>query len=110
MPIAPPDRLPSTTSTAANRGAPSNLATRAGSPAAAPSPFAQLLTAFGHEAERGEATIRGVLQGSLAAREYGPSALLALQAGIYRYGETVDLASKLVDKAGSDLRTVLQGQ
>jgi hypothetical protein len=109
MPIAPPDRLSSTTFTAGS-GAPSSPASRAGSPATAPSPFAQLLSTLGHEAERGEATIRSVLQGSLAAREYGPSALLALQAGIYRYGETVDLASKLVDKAGSDLRTVLQGQ
>jgi len=36
--------------------------------------------------------------------------LLALQAGIYRYGETIDLAAKLVDKAGTDVRTVLQGQ
>jgi hypothetical protein len=36
--------------------------------------------------------------------------LIALQAGIYRYGETVDLAAKLVDKAGTDVKTVLQGQ
>jgi hypothetical protein len=80
--------------------------------AAAPptaSPFAQLLRALGRESDRGEATVRGVLAGGTAAN-LGPSELLALQAGIYRYGETVDLAAKLIDKAGTDVRTVLQGQ
>jgi hypothetical protein len=83
------------------------------SPSAVPSPsarspFAELVRALGHEAERGEATVRRVL--SAGAGNLGPSDLLALQAGIYRYGETVDLAAKLVDKAGTDVRTVLQGQ
>jgi hypothetical protein len=78
------------------------------SPSAAPSPFADVVRALGHEAERGEATVRAVL--SAGAGNLGPSELLALQAGIYRYGETVDLAAKLVDKAGTDVRTVLQGQ
>jgi hypothetical protein len=73
-----------------------------------PSAFAQLVRALGHEADRGEATVRGVL--SAGGGSLGPSELLALQAGIYRYGETVDLAAKLVDKVGTDLRTVLQGQ
>ena len=52
--------------------------------------------------------MRGVLAAG-ARRDLGPSELLALQAGIYRYGETVDLAAKLVDKAGTNVRTVLQG-
>jgi len=76
---------------------------------AGPSAFAELVRALGHEADRGEATVRGVLSAG-ARGNLGPSELLALQAGIYRYGETVDLAAKLVDKAGTDLRTVLQGQ
>ncbi len=79
------------------------------SPPPTPSPFAELVRALGHEAERGEATVRRVLSTG-AGRDLGPSELLALQAGIYRYGETVDLAAKLVDKAGTDVRTVLQGQ
>jgi hypothetical protein len=53
--------------------------------------------------------VRNVLSAG-GARDLGPSELLALQAGIYRYGETVDLAAKLVDKVGTDIRTVLQGQ
>ena len=50
---------------------------------------------------------------SAAARRLAavdPTSLLALQAGIYRYGETMDLAARLVDKASSGVKTVVQGQ
>lgn len=77
--------------------------------AGAATPFAKLVHALGHEAERGEATVRGVLRGAAGGQELSSSDLLALQAGIYRYGETINLAAKLVDKASTDLRTVLQG-
>jgi len=77
--------------------------------AGAVTPFSKLVHALGHEAERGEATVRGVLRGAAGGQELSSSDLLALQAGIYRYGETIDLAAKLVDKATTDLRTVLQG-
>jgi hypothetical protein len=115
MPIVAPDRLPavglpSTPSTSASRIALPNLTKPEVRSEAAPSPFSQLVHALGREAERGEATVRGVLRGSAAGGSWEPAELLALQAGIYRYGETVDLAAKLVDKAGTDLRTVLQGQ
>ena len=40
----------------------------------------------------------------------GSADLLALQAGVYRYGEVVDLASRLVDRASSAVKTVIQGQ
>ena len=43
-------------------------------------------------------------------KDLGPGELLALQAGIYRYSETLDLATKLVDRAQSSVRTVLQTQ
>jgi hypothetical protein len=71
-------------------------------------PFTELVHALGHEAERGEATVRSVMRGAVG-RDLSSTDLLALQAGIYRYGETIDLAAKLVDKAGTDVRTVLQG-
>jgi hypothetical protein len=76
----------------------------------APSPFGQLVRGLARESDRGEATIRGVLDPGRAAVAHDPASLLALQAGIYRYGETVDLAAKLVDKASSSVKTVLQGQ
>ena len=73
-------------------------------------PFGQLVRGLAREADRGEATVRGVLGPTRPGVALDPASLLALQAGIYRYGETVDLAAKLVDKASSAVKTVLQGQ
>ena len=42
-------------------------------------------------------------------RNYDTGTLIALQVGIYRYTEAVDLASKIVDRATNAVRTVLQG-
>jgi hypothetical protein len=39
-----------------------------------------------------------------------PAYAVPLQAGVYRYSEAVDLAAKLVDRATSGLKTVVQGQ
>jgi hypothetical protein len=39
-----------------------------------------------------------------------PEALIALQAGIYRYSEAVDLVTKLVDRATQAVKTTLQNQ
>lgn len=73
-----------------------------------PSPFGKMLRALGREIDRGERTVKRVL--SPAGAEMSPGELLALQAGIYRYSEAVDLSAKLVDRATSGLKTVLQGQ
>jgi hypothetical protein len=42
-------------------------------------------------------------------RSYDTGTLIALQVGIYRYTEAVDLASKIVDRATNAVKTVLQG-
>jgi hypothetical protein len=68
--------------------------------------FRQALTALGQEIDRGEKLVRRAL--SPGAGRLGAGDLIALQAGIYRYSEAVDLAAKLVDRAGSALRTTLQ--
>jgi len=75
-----------------------------------PSPFAALVHGFAREADRGEATMRGVLGPARGSLPMDTRSLLALQAGIYRYGETMDLAARLVDKASSGVKTVVQGQ
>jgi hypothetical protein len=72
-----------------------------------PSPFSKLVRGLGTELDRGEATVRQALRGSSTS---DPAALLALQAGVYRYVEAVDLASKLVDRASSAVKTTLQSQ
>jgi hypothetical protein len=56
----------------------------------------------------GEKVVRGAIQG--AGKDLGPGELLALQAGVYRYSEAVDLSAKLIDRATSGVKTVLQGQ
>lgn len=77
-------------------------------PAEEPSAFGKMVRALGREVDRGESVVKKAL--APGASEMGPGELLALQAGIYRYSEAVDLSAKLVDRATSGLRTVLQGQ
>lgn len=68
--------------------------------------FKGVLSALGNEAKRGEALVdRAVHSGG---REISPGELIALQAGIYRWVEVVDLASKLVDRAAQAAKTVTQ--
>jgi hypothetical protein len=90
----------------------------------APSAFAMVLQGIGREMQHGESLVRSALgaarAGAAASRgaggsgttggSMGPGELIALQAGVYRYGEAVDLASRLVDRATSSVKTVLQGQ
>jgi hypothetical protein len=74
-----------------------------------PSPFSRLVRELGHEVQRGETIVRGAIAAA-GGGGLGPAELIALQAGVYRYTEAVDLASKLVDHATSALKTVVQGQ
>jgi hypothetical protein len=73
----------------------------------APSPFARIVRGLGREVDRGEVLMRRAMSGG---SEMGTPELLALQAGVYRYSEAVDLSAKLVDRASSGVKTVLQGQ
>lgn len=75
-----------------------------------PSPFAQVLRGLGREMDRGEALVKGAVRGAGQGQELGNGQLLALQAGVYRYSEAVDLSAKLVDRATNGVKTVLQGQ
>jgi hypothetical protein len=79
------------------------------SPAAAegPSPFARFLAQLGQSVDQGEGMMDGVVTGQAVGAD--PGTLIALQAGIYRYSEAVDLAGKLVDRGGNAIRTVLHG-
>lgn len=71
-----------------------------------PSPFARILRGLGREVDRGEHIVGRALHGG----DLGPGELLALQAGVYRYSEAVDLSAKLVDRASNGVKTVIQGQ
>jgi len=71
---------------------------------APPNTFLNAARALGREIDVGEAE---VARASLL-HNYDTATLIALQAGIYRYTEAVDLASKIVDRATSATSTVFQ--
>jgi hypothetical protein len=73
-----------------------------------PSAFSRVLKRLEGEIDRGEAVVDKASRGGSASAD--PAALLALQAGVYRYVEAVDLATKLIDRATNGVKTVLQGQ
>jgi hypothetical protein len=79
-------------------------------PASGTSPFARLLRGVGDEIDRGESLVQGAL--GLANGKTGSvgAELIALQVGVYRYGEALDLAARLVDRATGSVKSVLQGQ
>jgi hypothetical protein len=84
--------------------APPVLAPREG-----PSAFGKLLHGLGRELDRGEALAERAMGGG-AGGGMSPGALIALQAGIYRYSEAVDLVTKLVDRGTQAVKTTLQNQ
>ena len=76
-------------------------------PAPAGEPFSRVLGELGGRVDRGEGLMDGVASGRWSSSD--PGTLIALQAGIYRYSEAVDLVGKLVDRGGNAVRTVLHG-
>lgn len=92
--------------------APAAVAGTAGGSGPSPSPFARVLHGLGHEVQRGEALVKQVTGGAggtdTATLDAGQ--LIALQVGVYRYTEAIDLASRLIDHATTGVKTVLQGQ
>lgn len=67
--------------------------------------FAKALKGIGGAVDRGEALIAGAARGNLGGLD--SAQLIALQAGIYRYSEAVDLVAKLVDRASNAVKTVV---
>lgn len=84
-------------------------ATPAASPGAAKSgesDFKQVLERLAQHIDDGEQLVR---QATAPAGD-GADRLIALQAGIYRYTEVVDLTAKLVDRGTNSIKTTLQSQ
>lgn len=76
-----------------------------GSGGTAESAFTRAMRGLSREIDLGEVRVARASQ----LRSYDTATLIALQVGIYRYTEAVDLASKIVDRATNAVRTVLQG-
>lgn len=88
---------------------PSSRAPASPSPPQQPSAFGRLVRGLGAEVQRGETLVHHAIA-SASAGDLDPGQLIALQAGVYRYAEAVDLAARLVDHATTGLKTVIQGQ
>ncbi len=78
-------------------------AARFGAEAAGDAAFLKALKSVGRAVDGGEALIASASRGNLGGLD--SAQLIALQAGIYRYSEAVDLVAKLVDRASSAVKT-----
>jgi hypothetical protein len=87
---------------------PSPAHTAAPSDPEQPSAFGRLMRGLSAEVQRGEALVHHAIA-SASGGNLDPAQLIALQAGVYRYAEAVDLAARLVDHATTGLKTVIQG-
>jgi hypothetical protein len=67
--------------------------------------FSKALEGIGAAVDRGEALIARAAHGNLGGLDSGQ--LIALQAGIYRYSEAVDLVAKVVDRTSNAVKTVV---
>jgi hypothetical protein len=72
--------------------------------------FGAVLKALGDETARGERLVDRAVRAGGSGVELSSTDVLALQAGVYRYVEVVDLTSKLVDRAAQSVKQVTQGQ
>jgi hypothetical protein len=61
---------------------------------------------FAARVDGGERLVQGALHRDMGSLDAG--ALIAVQAGIYRYTEAIELAGKLVDRASGAVKQVLQ--
>ena len=68
--------------------------------------FERLVKGVSSALDRGEAFVQAADRAAYAPMDAGT--LIALQAGIYRYTEAVELTAKIVDRATNAVRTVLQ--
>ena len=73
---------------------------------AGPSPFERVARGLSAAIDGGNRLVSKASSGGYAQMD--AATLIALQAGIYRYSEAVDLCAKLVDRTASATRTVLE--
>ena len=77
---------------------------------APPSPAIEALGDAVRSIARGERFVDGAMRRAARGGDLEPGQLLALQAGVYRYTQELELAAKLVDKATGAVKQTLQSQ
>lgn len=58
----------------------------------------------------GQDKMAQIMKMALSARKMGPQQLLAMQAGVYRFSQELDLTSKVVEKATSGIKQTMNTQ
>jgi hypothetical protein len=71
--------------------------------------FAGVLRRMGRAVDGAESAMRAATGSWSGGERWSAGELLALQSAAYRYSEVVDVASHVVDRAASGVKTVLQG-
>ncbi len=78
-------------------------------PRAEPGPsFAQVLLGLGRAVDGGAAMLGSAAASLGGGGDLGPERLLALQLGVYRYSEAIDLTSHLVDRVTGAIKAIVQ--
>ena len=87
------------------------LAARSAAPPPSAVPAAEAaLRASVQSIVRGERLVSGVITAARHGASFSNDQLIAIQAGVYRYTQELELAGKLVDKATGAVRQTLQSQ
>jgi hypothetical protein len=60
--------------------------------------------------EKGQGVMDKLISGGLSGKNFSSSELLALQAGMYKYTQELELTGKVVEKATSGLKDTLKTQ
>jgi len=60
--------------------------------------------------EKGQGAMDQLISSSLTGKSFSNSELIALQAGMYKYSQELDLCSKVVEKATGGLKDTLKTQ
>ena len=60
--------------------------------------------------EKGQGVMDKLINGGLSGKNFNSSELLALQAGMYKYTQELELTGKVVEKATSGLKDTLKTQ
>lgn len=58
----------------------------------------------------GQDKMNGIMKMALSGRQFSPPELLALQAGVYRFSQELELTSKVIEKATSGIKQTMNTQ
>lgn len=58
----------------------------------------------------GQDKMNGIMKMALSGRQFSPPELLAMQAGVYRFSQELELTSKVVEKATSGIKQTMNTQ